>query len=506
MVERVLFFLCIFFWWASGLVGQVLSVDSVEVSIVIPEHHKKEILLNPDFLIGEEKFSLLDRFMKMDSLMPEKSFFASGRIKIKTDNYFNQIIRNYTFRWWDRDRLFSETFTQNIHNPWNLSPMWKKPEVYKSFALSLKYRKKEYESLVDETSGKLTTPIEDYHYFLKHPLRADTLIPTLEQSPVETLMDEFVFNKPGFTDEMWDNIPDPPQFSYGEGYIKNRSANESMERLLLWKTPETNKKLEKKKAIQRPWTYGGTENIQVSQAFQENWVKGGENSVSLLSDLRLQARFKKNNVEWESYVTHKLGILNTEENGAQFNDDLIELGSKYGLSASKKWFYSGLVNFKTQFFDGYESSDVDKENPVSGFMAPGYLTLALGMDYKEKNFTLMLLPVTSKMTIVSDTVKFDQTRYKIAEDRKVDNMGGASLVNSFSWSFARDFNIQSKMDFFYEYMRNENQIQAEWELILDMKINVFLSTRIATYLRYYSNESEYVQFRENLSISFNYRF
>ncbi|WP_291859943.1 DUF3078 domain-containing protein [Marinilabilia sp.] len=506
MVERVFLFLFLILGWTAGLSGQVLSVDSVEVSIVIPEHQKKEILFNSDSLRGEEQFSLLKYLRKKDSLLAEKNSYSSGRIKITTDNYFNQLIREQTLREWDRRRLFFETITQRGFNPWRFSLWWEHDRTYKPFALTLKYKKRDSEPFFDDVSVNLRNPIKEYHHFLKHPLGADTLITELAQPPVEHLMNEILYQHPDMTDELWENIPEPPGFSFGEGYIKNRSANESMERLLLWETPETNRKLEKKDAIQRQWTYGGTENIQVSQAFQENWVKGGENSVSLLSDLRLQARYKKNNVEWESYVIHKLGILNTEGNTSRFNDDLIELSSKYGLSAGNKWFYSGLINFKTQFFDGYESRDVEKENPVSGFLAPAYLTLAIGMDYKEKNFTLMLLPVTSKMTLVTDTVKFDQTRYKIAEDRKADNMGGASLVNSFSWSLARDFNLESKMDFFYEYMRNDNQIQAEWELILDMQINVFLSTRIATYLRYYSNESEYVQFRENLSISFNYRF
>jgi hypothetical protein len=246
--------------------------------------------------------------------------------------------------------------------------------------------------------------------------------------------------------------------------------------------------------------------VQLSQAYVDNWVKGGENSIALLSDLRIQVGYKKNNVEWDSYAIHKLGILNSEEKKTRFNDDLIELNTKYGLSAGKKWFYSGFMNFKTQFFNGYDSKDEDKENPVSGFMAPGYLTLALGMDYKDKDFTLMLSPFTSKITMVLDTAKVDQTKYDIPEDKKVDNTGGASVVNNLKWKMSDDFNLTSNLDFFYGYMKSDNQIQAEWEIILDMKINIFLSTRISANMRYYSNESKNVQLKENLSISFNYSF
>lgn len=506
MLKRILFLLFIFVGFTSGSFSQVLSVDSVEVDLVIPDHQKSRIMITPDSLEDQDNDAILQRLMKLDSLYSEKRWFSKGRIKIKTQNYWNHFIRNQVLRQWDRNRLFSKVFFRGFHNPWNLSPHWEKPSMYNPYAMSLKYKGREDRPFEFDTSVHLKQTVSEYQNFLRHPAGADTLINSPDGAPADKLMTKALYEKPEYADELWSEIPDPPRFYYGEGYISHRSANESISSLLQWDSPETNKKLEKKKAIQRTWVYGGTENIQVSQAFQENWVKGGENSVALLSDLRLQARYKKNNVEWESYIIHKLGILNTEDKKSRFNDDLIELNSKYGLSAGKKWFYSGLLNFKTQFFNGYESSDTEKENPVSGFMAPGYLTMALGMDYKEKNFTLMILPFTSKMTIVTDTVKFDQTRYKIPEDKKVDNMGGASIVNSFSKTIAKDFNLRSKMDFFYEYMRDDNQVQAEWELILDMQINIFLSTRIATYLRYYSNESDYVQFRENLSISFNYKF
>ena len=37
------------------------------------------------------------------------------------------------------------------------------------------------------------------------------------------------------------------------------------------------------------------------------------------------------------------------------NDDRIELNSKVGKKASEKWYYSGLVNFRTQFNYGYNN-------------------------------------------------------------------------------------------------------------------------------------------------------
>ncbi|PWD98830.1 DUF3078 domain-containing protein [Marinilabilia rubra] len=486
--------------------AQVISVDSVEVSIIIPDHHKKEILSIEDSVKSEVSARFADYLLKVDSLFPDSNIVSFDRVKLLLPNFYNQLVRSGMLDHRIQSFLLFDPSLKPDFNPYSLSTKWPQPPEYKPFSLSLKYKSRDYDPVVDFPSEYASTPLNKYRSFLQHPSGVDTLYNHLEQSPVKKAMSQLVIEKPYQTDEVWDSIPEPPKISYGDGYIEKKNADDVISKLIKWESPETKKQLDKKEEIKRKWTYGGTENIQLSQAYADNWVKGGENSVSLLSDLRINARYKKNDVEWESYAIHKLGILQTEEKKGRINDDLIELNTKYGLKAGKKWFYSGLFNFKTQFFDGYKKNDVDKENPISGFLAPGYVTMALGMDYKEKNFTLMLLPFTNKLTIVADTVKFDQTRYDVDKDKKTDNMGGASLVNKLKWSMSKDFNLVSNLDFFYEYMGTDNQIQAEWELILDMKINIFLSTRISTYLRYYKNESDKLQFREIMSISFSYKF
>ncbi len=491
-------------FYVTGM-SQRISIDSVEVSIVIPEHHKKQIITQQDTLVKEINPEILKKFQRVDSILPEQRPLVLGRVQIRIDDPYSSLARPIMQHQSILKMLVFDDGVSKTFNPFRLRFLWPDPPKYKPFAFSLKYKARNYGFFENYKSPYRLSPLEKYHQFLEHPSRVDTFFTDMGKAPVKGIMDKMVIEEPQLTDDLWDSIPEPPTLSFGGGFLEKKSASEGLNRLILWE-PATQGKLDKKDKIVRDWTYGGTENIQFSQAFQENWVKGGENSIALLSDLRLQARYKKDKVEWESYGIHKLGVLSSEDDGARINDDVIELNTKYGVSAGRKWYYSGLFNFKTQFFNGYEKSDDVREDPISGFIAPGYLTLAVGMDYKEENFTLMLLPVTSKMTIVADTTTFDQTRYKIPEDKKVDNMGGMSLVNNFGWEFSEGFNLSSRFDFFYEYMRRDNQVQAEWELILDMKINIFMSARVSTNLRYFSNESEYVQFRENLSISFNYRF
>lgn len=329
-------------------------------------------------------------------------------------------------------------------------------------------------------------------------------------STLEAARHHLYIQHPMLVDLNWNDIPDPPRIGR-DSYLKTRSAKEGIKQLLAKTDYNTRPNLEKVTIEKGPWSFDGSEHVQLSQAHLANWAKGGESSVSLSSDLRAKAIYKKKKHEWESYITHKVGVLSTDDERGRINDDLIELNSKYGLNASKKWYYSFLFNFKTQFFHSYAKNDIEHETPLSGFMAPAYLTFALGMDFKEgKKFTLLLSPITSKLTMVLDTAKFDQTRYKIDSDKKVDMLTGLSVVSRLEQRISREIKVTSKLDAFYEYLSkdedNDRQVQIDWEVILDMRINRFLSTRLLTEVKYFTNESSRVQYKENFNIAFRYTF
>ncbi|MCU4156020.1 DUF3078 domain-containing protein [Carboxylicivirga sp. A043] len=323
--------------------------------------------------------------------------------------------------------------------------------------------------------------------------------------------DNYVFTHPENIMHSWDSIPEPPRLGRG-GFLKRRSARDGINLLLRDNAYDTHPSLEKIKFSSGPWTLKGTENILLSQGYVENWVKGGESSISLGSDLRLIANYKKGKHEWDNYIIHKIGVVSTENDPGRVNTDLIELNTKYGHKASEKWYYSFLYNFKTQFFYGYNKDDVDKETPISGFLAPAYMSFAIGMDFKPSSkYTLLLSPITTRVTLVNDIDKFDETDYGIAEGEKTNVVNGISIVNNLAYQVSKEVKLSSMLDAFYQYLGKvregeERQVQIDWEVIADMRINRFLTTRILAHLRYFTNESNRVQIRESFNITFSYNF
>ena len=132
----------------------------------------------------------------------------------------------------------------------------------------------------------------------------------------------------------------------------------------------------------KTWKKGGIYGLNISQGSLSNWAAGGDDfSLSVNSLLSLYAFYKKDKHSWDNTFDFNLGYVNTTSLGSRKNDDRFDLLSKYGYALKPKLNLAGLVNLRSQFFKGYTFSD-NVQTLSSNFMAPGYLLLSLGLDYK----------------------------------------------------------------------------------------------------------------------------
>ncbi len=445
-------------------------------------------------------------FLSLPSVYSQDYSYKTG-ITFNTDSVLSSLqklrLKIYSdFVYWENVKKF---------NPYTLSIFWKESSsVYMPHKLNLIYKMPQYKPIEHKKTIFVWNKLKQYNDLIGCRSGVDSKLTQLKmQYPLQEIMQNSLFNNADFVKYKWVDIPEPHKF-VDRGYLDSKKSEDELRKLLLSRNEyDTKRKIQKLQRKKTPWVYEGIENIQISQVYLSNWAKGGESSLSILSDLRVKAIYKMDKYTWENYVIHKIGFVGQEESKGRINDDVIELNSKFGLNASEKWYYSGYTNFKTQFFNGYSKKDAEKVNPLSAFMSPAYWTFAVGMDYKIKKhkFTFMISPLTSKLTMVLDTSKVDQTRYRIPEGKKIKALNGGSVVNNFSWKINNDFHLSSRLSAFYEYFAKNNeakQVHFEWEAILNMRINVWLSTRLLAHLRYFSNESDKMQFKENLSLSFRY--
>ena len=153
------------------------------------------------------------------------------------------------------------------------------------------------------------------------------------------------------------------------------------------------------------WTKGGNLGLNVSQTSFNNWAAGGQNSVSGTGLISLFANKKVTKYTWDNTLDLAYGLIQQGTADVIKSDDKIDFSSKYGQHAFKKWYYSGLLNFKTQFAPGYANPTKVTKTRISDFLSPAYLIGALGFDYKHNKYlSVFVSPLAGKVTIVNSTI------------------------------------------------------------------------------------------------------
>ena len=123
------------------------------------------------------------------------------------------------------------------------------------------------------------------------------------------------------------------------------------------KTQDRSKLLEVQKIITKRqyWKYRSESSFIFSQAALSNWVKGGENSVTMATDITGYANYKNSQlkVSSDNFARLKFGYIASGSNPIRKNLDLLETNSKLNHKAFGKFDFSGILLFKTQIARGY---------------------------------------------------------------------------------------------------------------------------------------------------------
>ena len=244
------------------------------------------------------------------------------------------------------------------------------------------------------------------------------------------------------------------------------------------------------------WKKGGLMNINFTQVSFTNWAAGGQNSISLAGFSSLFANYKQAKSTWDNTLVIQFGQVKQGEGPLIKSDDRIQLTSKYGRKATEDWYFAGLFDFQTQFTVGYSEPN-NSETRISDFMAPAYFVGAIGMDYKpSNNFTVFIAPVTAKYTVVNDDElardgafgvqgdEFDENGIKTGsfENTRLE-VGGYMRLN-YKKQIMENITYQTNLGVFSNYAKNPQNIDVNWDNILNMKINKYISASITTSLIY----------------------
>jgi len=233
------------------------------------------------------------------------------------------------------------------------------------------------------------------------------------------------------------------------------------------------------------WKFSGTTSLNLSQLSLTNWAAGGDNSLSGNALINVSANYAKDKTSWENTLTLGFGLIKQGSDPTRKSDDQIDLASKLGLKASDKWFYTGLLGLKTQFAQGYDNPGDANRLKISNFMSPGYLNLSLGMDYKPSEvFSLFLSPLSTKFTFVLDEDLSAAGSFGLDPGKTSRAEFGAYIKMAFKKEILKNVTLDTKVDFFSNYLDNPQKVDVNWDLLLTFTINDYLSASLLTQLIY----------------------
>jgi hypothetical protein len=223
--------------------------------------------------------------------------------------------------------------------------------------------------------------------------------------------------------------------------------------------------------IPKTWRTGGIYGLNVSQSSLNNWAAGGENfSLSVNSLLSLFAFYKKGKNSWENTFDFNLGYIRTTSLGGRKNDDRFDLLSKYGHALSPKLNIAGIFNLRSQIFRGYAFTNSTK-TLTSAFMAPGYILLGIGLDYKAtKNLSVFFSPATARWVIVRDTALSNKGLYGVSPGHKSAFEFGAFATISYFKEFNKYITYKGRLDLFSNYRHNPQNIDIYMSNLLNAKL------------------------------------
>ncbi len=249
--------------------------------------------------------------------------------------------------------------------------------------------------------------------------------------------------------------------------------------------------------IPKTWKVGGIFNFTFGQTSLSNWAAGGDDfQLNINGLLNLHAFYTKGRNSWDNNLDMGLGYIKSSSTGSRKSGDQIELTSKYGykLTPTSKWYASALVDFRTQFAKGFIYPTDSTKTKISQFLAPGYVLVSLGFDYKpNKDFSLFLSPITSRWTIVTATGLNPKAptakgyAYGVDSGSTVLNQIGAYLSANYVKEIVKNVTYKGKLDLFSNYKNNPENINVYMTNFLSANVFKGISFTIGLDLIYDDN-------------------
>jgi len=275
------------------------------------------------------------------------------------------------------------------------------------------------------------------------------------------------------------------------------------EKELLKKTEETVAKIMEEKP--NGWNKKGMATVLLNQASFNNWLAGGQSSISGNAGFKYDLNYKSDTWTWDNKLTANYGLTKINGQTLQKTDDRFEFNSLLGKKASGEWYYSGFFNFKTQFDSGFDQAN--KSLKISHFFSPAYIQFGPGMLWKRNdNMKVNIAPATSKVIIVHKHFTDAGPSFGVLQGQSSRYEFGAAINSYYKFKVMENVTAENILNLYTNYLEEVQNVDLDYTLNIVMKVNKYLTTNFAFQTIYDDNAYPGFQTRQVIGIGVNYGF
>lgn len=285
--------------------------------------------------------------------------------------------------------------------------------------------------------------------------------------------------------------------------------------------------LEQQKIKVSQWAMKKNVGLILTQNAFVNWNAGGDNSVAGIATAEVQFNYKREGMFWDNKIRSRYGLNKKEGAGVRKTDDFIEITSNFGHRRDPKslWYNSARFNFRTQFANGYKYKGTERGDAISKFFSPAYIFLGVGSQYtaKSKKYKFYISPVTNKTTLVfnqrlanSGAFGVDKAVYEndvlVKEGRNSKIEFGTLFTGESQHDIMDNIIMKNKLILYSDYLNKYGNIDFDWELRFDLKVNKYVNANIGTHILYDDDvkdkeaDSPKIQLKQLLGVGLSYSF
>ena len=265
--------------------------------------------------------------------------------------------------------------------------------------------------------------------------------------------------------------------------------------------------------------------IDVNQgAFSRNWKAGGVNSMAIGGMINYRAAYAKDSYSYTSDLRLEYGKIKNKEQLPKKTKDRLFWDHKAGLQLSKSWFFFGSVTLETQFDRGYnyyrDKDNIERDQLISKFFSPAYLTESIGFEYKPvAYFSTRLGTGTAKQTFVTDmddliAAELDRNEnstkadyFGVPKDKNFRNELAFQVTSTFGEKqIFKNVFLYARYNMFIPYDRPLVHVDHRLDVTLKSKINKFMNVQINGVGIFDKDSDNEVQASQNLSLGVGFTF